>query len=650
MNKIDDIIFITKRYFFIDMFTDNCILNINLVKKQVDKNLDSDHEFDEFYNSICKRIKEFKLETALKGVLIDLDLGGYDAFSIAHHIRLDNNTKLQDVPIIITHNENIAISKSKYHNINDLGLLKNKAIVFELYQNLFNVDNLTEKMRVHEITDRFINEFKYDSYLKNTVIQASKTTSRHQIANEWGAFKLAYEAGFDISYNLPQTLHFKYLKAKYSDTKGINKGTPIFKEKLKVLFIDDNYDKGWKEALEKLLPADIDAFGDVLKAMTHISSDDYQKYNIYDVVFLDLYMPNNENVFEIETSKKLLNALKNFNPSISIIIFTASNKAWNLRKLTELGADGYFVKESPENASISNFSYENFNSFKETIEKTVEKSHLLRKYWEAIVLIKNNYLSEIIDKTNNSQDKYDTLFKSRIDERLSMFFGLLKQGLEQNRFNEENFFFSDYELAFMTLWSTLNEIQEAYYKKVHRNEQLTFFNEHGEISSHPNGRPINPIPGYNWRIKHQEQFLIKHEFELGEGEKNGFLVLKKSKRFVSCLGISNKEPYYETVDNSENSKISRELANQIAFLILNKVQLNVHEKKNGFLINLRNLNNIRNHLYLTHGEGINKGYFSKTEKEKREEPLCNINPEEDIKLLFELISFLLTGENNKITI
>ena len=42
-------------------------------------------------------VKEFTFLEILispKGILIDFDLGGYDAFSIAHHIRLDNNPKL----------------------------------------------------------------------------------------------------------------------------------------------------------------------------------------------------------------------------------------------------------------------------------------------------------------------------------------------------------------------------------------------------------------------------------------------------------------------------------------------------------------------------------------------------------------------------
>jgi DNA-binding NarL/FixJ family response regulator len=30
-------------------------------------------------------------------------------------------------------------------------------------------------------------------------------------------------------------------------------------------------------------------------------------------------------------------------------MFTASNKAWNMKALLDAGADGYYIKESPEN-------------------------------------------------------------------------------------------------------------------------------------------------------------------------------------------------------------------------------------------------------------------------------------------------------------
>ncbi len=651
MSKINDIIFITKRNFFVDIFIDQYIWNIDNIKEQENPNLSSEHATEDFYNSICKRINECDL--SIKGILIDFELGGYDAFSIAHHIRLDSDSDLlHNIPIIITHDEDITFLKGKYLGVNDLGLLENKGARFEIYQKLFKTDESTEKLRIFDLIDKFKSDFNYDDYLKGVeIFPDKKETTRHQIANEWGAFKLAHEAGFDISYNLPQTLYFKYLKAKYSDIQG-NNTEKIFQDELKVLFIDDNYDKGWYEALEKILPAKVFFKDDKMKILT--DSQLNVNVNEFDLIFLDIYLPTikGENPkYSTRHARDILRKIKKENPAVPVIIFTASNKVWNLQEFSRLGADGYFVKESPENAGVKNFSKENFKAFKETVQNAYNKGLLLKKYWNDITYIKNNYLEEIIDKSNKKKSEYNTLFRSRINERLDMFFGLLKRGYEQNKFNEENFFFSDYELAFMTLWSILNEIQEAYYQKIHPNEYLTFTFETNEIKTHPNGKPINPINGYNWKIKNQEDYLIKHEFDL-EFDKNGKIETNKddyyklkSKSFTSHLASIENEPFYEYSENSNNKNIWRELANQIAFLILKKNQLKDNEFKGDFLKSLKKLNKIRNHLYLTHGDNVGKGFYSKTEKDKRKEGNYNITPKKDIKQLFELVAFLLTGNN-----
>ena len=342
-------------------------------------------------------------------------------------------------------------------------------------------------------------------------------------------------------------------------------------------------------------------------------------------------------------SFQLLEKLKKFNPSIPIIIFTASNKVWNLQKLTELGADGYFVKEAPENAEIPDFSKHNFKSFEKTVREAYKKGQLLKAYWNAIQDIQNSFLPEI-------QDLPHSKFKSRIEERLKMFFGLLKRGFEQTKFNQEQFYFSDYELAFMTLWSVLNEIQEAYYEKTHPNEYLTIYHTDVAYTTHPNNKPITPIPGYNWKIRGQQEYLIKHDFEFkldknGKPEtKNGYYQLN-SKSFQSHLGLKESSPYYEIVSNSNNKNIWRELANQIAFLILAKNQLKSNPNINKFLEKLKELNDIRNHLYLTHGDKISKGFYTQTEKDKRKKADYNITPDGSIKDLFELVAFLLTGKD-----
>ena len=87
---------------------------------------------------------------------------------------------------------------------------------------------------------------------------------------------------------------------------------------------------------------------------------------------------------------------------------------------------------------------------------------------------------------------------------------------------------------------------------------------------------------------------------------------------------------------------------QIGFLIRKCYSISDYQR-DSYCKCLYQLNNVRNKLYLTHGDYITSGFFSMTEKEKRGDsstggiPQHNINPMGDIKDLFELIAFLLTG-------
>ena len=137
-------------------------------------------------------------------------------------------------------------------------------------------------------------------------------------------------------------------------------------------------------------------------------------------------------------------------------MFTASNKAWNMHELHQAGADGYFVKEHPETAKDPDFSVKNFENFQQTVTQCVKKGELLRKFWKHKKLIKKSNL--LVNKPNQ-------INRERILERLIMFIGLLKKAKEQTKFDTTTFFYSDWELAFLTLWSTLNEIQEVYFNK-----------------------------------------------------------------------------------------------------------------------------------------------------------------------------------------
>jgi len=64
--------------------------------------------------------------------------------------------------------------------------------------------------------------------------------------------------------------------------------------------------------------------------------------------------------------------------------------------------------------------------------------------------------------------------------------------------------------------------------------------------------------------------------------------------------------------------------------------------KTNYYVSLIDLSKIRNSLYLTHGSNTEPNFYLSTEKQKR--IVTTITPQNKIMDLFNLVSFLLTGD------
>jgi DNA-binding NarL/FixJ family response regulator len=85
-----------------------------------------------------------------------------------------------------------------------------------------------------------------------------------------------------------------------------------------------------------------------------------------------------------------LEFIKEKSPHIPVIIFTASDKAWNLDEVLEKGADAMYIKESPLYYRSEEYSLKNYKDFTDTIRYVHEKYKVLRPYW---ILIKKLFLT-----------------------------------------------------------------------------------------------------------------------------------------------------------------------------------------------------------------------------------------------------------------
>ncbi|MBK8735667.1 MAG: response regulator [Saprospiraceae bacterium] len=278
----------------------------------------------------------------------------------------------------------------------------------------------------------------------------------HQLANDWGAFRLAKFAGYTLNLEKPSSLYFKF-KDSFTNNEIVpnaNNTIGLFNESCKALLIDDNATSGWSETLKHILRSKIVNPGKSVSLDVITLFDDalnYSNYINYDVVFLDLRLLKEEdksnqiNSIDDFTGTKVLKVIKEINPGIQIIIFTASNKVWNIEKLLELGANGYYIKESPEYILSTRFSKDNYEEFIKTIQTC-----LLRKPLKQIYTLSQNIKSIITTLVKNK--KIDKSFGKSVQQYIELANKIIDAARTEN----------DYAMGYLVLFKCIELINDNY--------------------------------------------------------------------------------------------------------------------------------------------------------------------------------------------
>lgn len=216
----------------------------------------------------------------------------------------------------------------------------------------------------------------------------------HSIANEWAIYRWSktlnvpdVDRNKKIENRVECSLYFKYLKTIYpiaeSSIISQNNLRIKYSRKPRVLYIDDEAEKGWGEIFDFIFYQNKEIYFDyLLEDFKSINQEDLikaalQKIEVdeIDLVLLDFRLipaDFNTNNIEYITGVRLLNKIKESNPGIQVIIFSATNKIWNLQKLQEAGADGFILKESPENSLDESFTMSSVENLIQTINKCFE--------------------------------------------------------------------------------------------------------------------------------------------------------------------------------------------------------------------------------------------------------------------------------------
>lgn len=333
-------------------------------------------------------------------ILIDAE-NGYDALQIGLHIRLTIELyKKRLVPIVFVSSDSLAVILRQKSVLGRLLVTEGCSLEQPDVKAIQKSINYLPGLPVDEL-----NQF-LDTIQLQPEPDAKEGGGRHSLANQWGAYILDKVAGTRALKNnsfitkAQKQLYFKYISAKNYDNDKLTKplvtliDLPKKMERVtaqdkKIMLIDDEADKGWEETLRVLFKTtnpnvDFKVINRKISKWDDLDPDEKDTIlaGDIDLFLIDLRLSGNDE----ETTAKpdafsgtdILRHIKKDNEGSQIVMFTASNKAWNLKALLDYGADGYYIKESPEYGFPLSFSEENFKNFQKESLRCLESSFLRR--------------------------------------------------------------------------------------------------------------------------------------------------------------------------------------------------------------------------------------------------------------------------------
>lgn len=331
---------------------------------------------------------------------------------VVYHIRFSQElAEKRFVPIVLLSDLDACI----LNKLEPMGCIVFTKNIYLEQNNLKTIKKYNEKIEKNNFFPFNITNYK-KNFLDLISIESPENSTNHSIANEWAIYKWAKELNINstnsieaIIQKLIHSLYFKYLKSIQNIEETIEIKSPKFKKvgskdfkpliskNTKILYIDDEWDKGWKEVLEQYFSQSLEKPLETIKYnFTNKTYEDAEQFiieyiNNYhpDLIILDmrlLQIDHNEST-EVQNISgiRLLNEIKNIsqtskiNPGIQVIMFSATSKSIILDEATKDNKIiGYIKKDSPEETILS--TKENILRFTKYIEESGKK-YFLKDIW-----------------------------------------------------------------------------------------------------------------------------------------------------------------------------------------------------------------------------------------------------------------------------
>lgn len=382
-----NVFFATAQKYGIDAPFVDCIQEKLWLSKVTDEDLDNyirewfcESEFDALYIPLC----------------FGKILSDYNGLRLATHIRCTKSIN-QNKPIYIYSPVTTSfLIQSKYFDI-----LKTKGVKLISMHPKKIIDSFGTLQPLTK------NDIKYEMEKVHLPVPQNYEDS-HSVANEWAIYRWAVATKSEdsaiekVANTIKSNLYFKHLTTTYppSDIKSIKEDRLKFKDQLSaisdalieqkdinILYVDDEADKGWYEIMANIIHDvnninGFDYFGEDLKALNQQEIVDQVvnrvKEDSVNIVLLDFRLHKKDHDsqdIENITSVQILKKIKEFNSGIQVIIFSATNKVWNLLALQKFGADGFIIKEGPENSKDSSFTIQTIENFINTMSLCISNRY-----------------------------------------------------------------------------------------------------------------------------------------------------------------------------------------------------------------------------------------------------------------------------------
>lgn len=252
----------------------------------------------------------------------------------------------------------------------------------------------------------------------------------------------------------------------------------------KILLIDDEADRGWGDILKHLFFEN----DQVDLAPTISKAENLLEENNYNLIFLDLrfgekdHQTNNFEDFDgFRLVRKIRNNFLSKNFHTPVILFTASNKAWIINAMLDIGCDDYYIKEHPDTAYDESFTRNNTKRLKNTVINLLDVGKNRSRIWQKA--------NSIIDKIEYTVPNNN--IRKRIQEKLKIGYGLLFR--KTSSFESVNLLYNNEVLAFIVFWSILEELSHSHYGRTktlekswvleHSNKKIQYLEDNDRLIS-----------------------------------------------------------------------------------------------------------------------------------------------------------------------